>query len=501
MRKILEILRLHFDHHASGRAIARAVCVALATVQECLRRFHAAGLTWPSDLDGAALEALLYPPPPRSPDRPLPDFPAIQKALAGHKAMTRRHLWEAYRTQHPDGLGYSAFCEHYAVFLAQQQTVLRRVHRPGEALLVDYAGPCLYVTDRKSGERTAVRLFVAVLGYSNYTFACVTPGETTQDWLCAQTAALQALGGVPEAVVPDNPRALVSRACRYEPDLNPAYQDFARHYDVAILPARVRKPRDKAKVETAVQIVERALMPALLAQTFFSLADLNAEIRTRVAALNAKPFQKLPGSRDLAFAEERAHLRALPPRPYEYAAWSRHTVTPDYHVEVQKHRYSVPHAHIGAVVQVRISTRMIEIFREGRAIACHPRSGVVGGISTLAAHRPPAHRAVLDEDLERLLRQAEAVGPQTARVIREQGRHKKHPAEALRSAKGILRLARDYSPAALEAASLRAYELGTWSYRALRGLIEHPEVPVPKVMPVAHENVRGPGYYAGAPTC
>jgi len=440
MRKILEILRLHYEHGASGRAIAQAVCVALATVQDCLRRFVQSGLTWPVELDEAALTARLYPPAPRRESPALPDFIAIQQALVGHKATTRQHLWQRYREQHPDGLGYSAFCAHHARFAGQQKAVLRRAHAPGAALLIDYAGPPLHITDRLTGELRAVRVFVAVLSYSNYTFACATLGETTQDWLSAQAAALSALGGVPAAIIPDNVRALVSRPCRYEPELNPAYQDFARHYDVAVLPARVRKPRDKAKVETAVQIVERALMPDLLAQTFFSLDELNGALRDRIAALNARPFQKLPGSRDSAFAEDRSALKPLPAQPYEYAQSQRCEVHPDYHVEADKHRYSVPHRHIGATVDVRLTARMVEVFLEGRALASHVRSARPGGFTTTPEHRPASHGSVTDASLDSLLRQAEAIGPHTLVLIREQGQHKKHPHETLRSAQGIARL-------------------------------------------------------------
>lgn len=502
MRKILEILRLHFEHDASGRAIARAVCVALATVQDCLRRFASSGLSWPVDLEEEALAARLYPSAAKRAAPPLPDFVAIQQSLAGHKAMTRQHLWQRYREDHPDGLGYSAFCAHYARFVGQQKSVLRREHVPGEALLIDYAGPPLYVTDRLTGERRAVRLFVAVLGYSNYTFACATPGETTEDWLSAQAAALSALGGVPASIIPDNARALVSSPCRYEPELNPSYQDFARHYDVAVLPTRVRKPRDKAKAETAVQIVERALMPDLLAQTFFSLDELNRAIRERIAALNARPFQKLPGSRDSAFAEERATLKPLPAQPYEYAAWKRCKVHLDYHIELDKHRYSVPHRHIGATVDVRVSPRMIEIFLNNRVLATHLRSRRPGGFTTTPEHRPANHRSVTDANLDSLQRQAEAIGPHTLALIREQGQHKKHHHETLRSAQGILRLSRDFTAAQLEEACRRALGLKTVSYRAVRRLIEHVETaPAPARNTTPHENLRGPQYYGEAGTC
>jgi transposase len=502
MRKILEILRLHFEARASGRAIALAVCVALSTVQDCLRRFLASGLIWPVDLDEAALEERLYPREPVVPAVPVPDFAAIQTALLGHKAMTRRHLWEIYRVEQPDGLRYSAFCAHYASFAEGQKLILRRTHAPGAAMLIDYAGPSLFVIDRLTGQQQPVRLFVAVLGYSNYTFACATPGETTADWLGAQVAALEAFGGVPETAIPDNPKALISRACRYEPELNPAYQDFAQHYAIAILPARVRKPRDKAKAETAVQIVERALMPILLAQQFFGLGDLNAAIKVLIAELNARAFQKLPGTRCSWFAEERDLLRPLPEHRYAYAQWKQAKVHLDYHVEVDKHAYSVPHVLIGKRVDVRIAARTIEIFLRGKPVAVHVRSTRRGGFTTLPEHRPPQHRSITDLSIEKLYRQAEAIGPNTLALLREQTSHKKHYHETLRSALGIVRLAGDFTPAALEAACGRALLLKTVGYRAVRNLIEHPPTATPPPpLNLVHENLRGPGYFQEVGTC
>jgi transposase len=500
MRKVLEILRLHFDAGASGRVIALAVGIALSTVQECLRRFVAAGLTWPIDLDEAALEALLYPPEAKVAAVPLPDFASIQASLLSHKSMTRRHLWQEYRAMHGDGLGYSAFCAHYARFLEQQKLVLRRTHAPGAAMLIDYAGPSLFIIDRASGEQRAVRLFVAVLGYSNYTFACATFGETTADWLGAQVAALEAFGGVPETVIPDNPKALVTRACRYEPELNPAYQDFAHHYDLAVLPARVRKPRDKAKVETAVQVVERALMPILLAQQFFTLADLNAAIATLVTELNARPFQKLPGSRVSWFDAERPTLKPLPARRYEYAQWKRAKVHIDYHIEIERHAYSVPHVLIGKHVDVRVAARTIEIFLRGKSVAVHARAAYPGGFTTIAEHRPPQHRSVTDLSLDTLWQRAETIGPNTVALLREQRAHKKHHHETMRSALGILRLARDFDAAALETACAQALLLKSVSYKAVRHLIEHPPTaPVPTPKTIVHEHLRGAAYYGARP--
>ena len=501
MRKILEILRLHFDSKQSGRAIALAVSVALATVQDCLRRFVASGMNWPVALTEVELEARLYPRAPPTRTVGLPDWSAVHAVLLSHKAMTRRHVWEQYRSENEEGLGYSAFCAHYGAFVQQQKRVLRQTHAPGVAMMVDYAGPGLVIIDRVTGAEVPVRVFVAVLGYSNKTFACATPGETTADWLSAQVAALEAMGGVPETLIPDNPKALVTRACRYEPELNPAYQDFAQHYGVAVVPARVRKPRDKAKVETAVQIVERLIMPKLLAQRFFSLGELNRAITALIDELNARPFQKLDGTRNSWFAEERAALKPLPATRYEYAQWKQAKVHLDYHVEVDGRCYSVPHMHVGKRVDVRLGANMVEIYLRGQRLAVHARASRKGSFTTTPEHRPEQHRNVVDISIEKLHRQAEAIGPATLGVLRAQATRKQHPHETIRSSIGILRLAKDFDTPRLEQACVRALQLNTLSYRSIRNLIEHPPT-APPAEPSrrSHEHVRGAEYF-GVATC
>lgn len=502
MRKIFEIFRLHFECRLSQRAIALAVCVALSTVQDCLRRFLASGLSWPVSVDEATLEALLYPRMSAAPAQPLPDYAAVHAQLLSHKAMTRQHVWERFRTDHPGGIGYSAFCAQYGAFVEQHKRVLRQTHAAGVAMLVDYAGPPLVIIDRITGAEVPVRLFVAVLGYSNYTFACATPGETTADWLGAQVSALEAFGGVPQTLIPDNPKALITRACRYEPELNPAYQDFAQHYGIAVLPARVRKPRDKAKVETAVQIVERFVMLKLLAQRFFSLGELNRAIALLIAELNARPFQKLEGTRDSWFAEEKALLKPLPAQRYEHAQWKRAKVHVDYHVEVDHCRYSVPHTFVGKHVEVRLSASGVEIFLRGKQLAVHLRATRKGSFTTVPEHRPPGHQNVIDLSIEKLYRQAETIGASTAALIRAQSTRRLHPHESMRSALGIVRLAKDFTSEALELACSRALKLNTINYRSVRNLILHPpSAQAPEPLRTAHEHVRGADYFAGGASC
>ena len=299
--------------------------------------------------------------------------------------------------------------------------------------------------------------------------------------------------------MPDNLKSAVSRAHRYEPDINPAYAEFAEHYSLAILPARVRKPRDKAKVEGAVLIVERWILARLRDRQFFSLPELNGAIRQLLEMLNTRPFKKLPGSRHSRFVElDRPTLRPLPERAYEFAQWKTAKVHPDYHIEVERAYYSVPHLLIGHSVDVRLSTRMLEIFCKRKLIATHPRATVRGVRSTLPAHRPDKHRALVDESITRLIQRAEKIGPAIAKVLQEQFKRKLHPEEALRAAQGILRLKDDFNAARLEQACGQALMLKSTSYRSVRALIVTPAATnsgEPRQLPLVHDNVRGSDYF------
>ena len=498
MRKICEILRLHHEQGLSPRQIAASAGCALSTVQGCLRRVVAAGLNWPlpADLDETALQARLYPAPPVSAPRPAPDFAEVQAELR-RPGVTRLLLWQEYKAQHPEGLQYTAFCGHYRRWLATRDVVLRQVHAPGAKLFVDYAGQTVPVLDRYGGEARPAQLFVAVLGCSNYTYAEATWTQTLPDWLGSHVRALEYLGGVPGAIVPDNLKSGVRQAHRYEPDLNPAYQDFAEHYGVAILPARVKKPRDKAKVEAGVLLVERWILARLRHQRFFSLGELNVAIRALRDELNRRPFQKLDGCRQSRFETlDRPALKPLPPHAYQFAHWKQVQVHPDYHIEVERAYYSVPYSFIRQRVDVRLSAHTVEIFHRGALIAAHQRAVQRGAFVTLPAHRPTGHQALLELSHARLLERAATIGPATAELIRQQAHRKCHPEQTLRSAQGILRLAADFSPARLESACERALTLHSYSYRAVRTLITAAPVTVSvaAALPV-HDNVRGPDYY------
>jgi transposase len=499
VRKIREVLRLKYELGLSDRKIAAAVGSARSTVQECLQRCRQAGISWPlaAGLDELELHERLYRREVPLSRAPRVDFAQLHAELS-RPAVTRVLLWQEYKAQHPDGWQYSAFCDQYRRWLSTQELVLRHNHIPGEKLFVDYAGQTVGITDRHSGEVHQAQIFVAVLGASNYTYAEASWTQSLPDWLAAHVRALEFFGGLPQAIVPDNLKSAVSKAHRYEPELNPAYQDFAEHYQLAILPARVRRPRDKAKVEVGVQVVERWILARLRNRTFFSLAELNSAIAGLLADLNTRPFKHREGSRASLFAElERSALRPLPPKGYQFATWKKAKVHLDYHVEVERAYYSVPYKLIGKTVEVRLSAHTLEIFHRQQLVAAHPRTSSKGKFTTLAAHRPERHNAVIDLTHERLMQRALAIGSATAEVLTQQLHRRQHPEQALRVSLGILRLAKDFTPEALEHAAQRALVLKAYSYRALRTLISTParsEANQPSLF-IEHDNVRGGQYF------
>jgi transposase len=497
VRKIREVLRLKAEGF-SDRQIAAAIGSARSTVQECVRRARDTGITWPlaPTLDEAALHARMYRRAVPLSRTPRPDFAYLHAELR-RRGVTRLLLWEEYKNAHPDGWQYSVFCDQYRRWLSTQELVLRQEHASGDKLFVDYAGQTVPIVDRHTGAIRQAQVFVAVLGFSNYTYAEATLTQGAADWLGAHVRALDYFGGAPRAIVPDNLRSGITKAHRYDPDINRAYQDFAEHYELAILPARVRKPRDKAKVETGVLVVERWILARLRNHTFFSIGELNGFIRELLERLNTRPFKKIAGSRRSRFEElERSALKALPVRPYEFGEWKKAKVHPDYHIEVARAYYSVPYRLIGERVDVRLTARAIEIFHAGELVAAHPRASERAQRLTRRVHRPEKHIAVIDQHLDRVLERAFLIGPATFSVVQQQAAGRKHPEETLRSAQGILRLAHDFSPVRLEAACERALALRALSYRAVRTLIQNPTAPASSpALDLAHENVRGAEYF------
>lgn len=508
MRKIHDILRLKWACSLSDRQIARSCGVARSTVAEGLRRAAAAGLTWPlpPDLDEATLERRLYPSPAvADATRSTPDWVAVHRDLK-RKGVTLFLLWQEYKEQHPAGYQYSRFCDLYRAWAGTLDRVMRQEHRAGDKLFVDYAGQTVPVVDRHSGELRPAQVFVAVLGASNYTFAEATWSQALPDWLGSHGRAFAFLGGVPAAVVPDNLKSAVRQPQRYEPDLNPSYQDLARHYGVVVLPARVRKPRDKAKVEQGVLVVERWILARLRHRTFFSLAELNQAIAALLPALNERPFKKLPGCRREWFERlDRPALRPLPAVPYQYAEWKRARVHIDYHIEVERHYYSVPHPLVRHEVDVRLTATTVECFHRGQRVASHVRSTVPGRHTTVAAHLPEAHRHHAEWTPERLIAWADQTGPATAAAVATILAGRRHPEQGFRACLGVLRLGQQYGADRLEAACRRAVALRACRYQSIASILKTglDQRPVPEPEPLTahpvpdpvHAHVRGPDYY------
>ena len=504
MRKIEEILRLKFEAQLSHRAIAKSCQVSPSTVSEYVNRAKAARLSWPlpEGITSEQLEAQLFPHEKLQTGRviPQPDWRRVHKELK-RKGVTLSLLWVEYRQENRDGYGYSQFCHRYRDWAKQLKPVMRQRHKAGEKLFVDYAGQTVAVVDPETGEMQEAQVFVATLGASNYTYAEAHWAQDLPNWIGAHVRAFRFLGGVPQVLVPDNLKAGVTRANLYEPDLNPTYQEFARHYGVAVIPTRVKKPKDKAKVEVGVQVVERWVLAPLRDRRFFSLADLNRAMHEQLETLNEREMKHLEQSRRALFEElDQPALAPLPVQPYEFAFWKRARVHIDYHVAFEKHLYSVPYTLIGKEVDLRATEKVLEVFFQRKRVASHLRSRAKGRFTTQGEHMPKAHRAYRDWSPERFLRWAAEIGEQTQELIADVLASRRHPEQAYRTCLGVLGLAKRYTPERLEAACLRANAAGIRAYRGVQNILDNgldqialdpePRPPLP-----AHANIRSEGYY------
>ncbi len=506
MSKIRQALQLLADGSLSTRQAAAALGISKSTVSEIAMYARDAGVGWPqaATLSDDELQSRLYPPPrPRSSTRREPDYAALHQELK-RPGVTLQLLWEEYRA----GAGeaayrYSAFCEKYRAWAKSLKRSMRQIHPGGERLFVDYAGQTVPVVDAGTGEIRRAQVFVAVLGASNYTYACATWQQTAADWVGAIIATLTFIGGVPKLLVPDQPRALIANPDAYEPVTARLMQELGEHYGVAVLPARPGRPQDKAKVEVGVQVVERWILARMRHRRFFSLVELNRAIAQLLVELNQRAFKRLPGCRAAAFAAlDAPALRPLPAAPMVLAQFKPARVNIDYHVAFEGHYYSVPHQHVGAAVELRITAGTLEVLLRRQRIAAHALSHIVGGFTTVAEHMPASHRAHRQWTPAKLIGWGERVGAATAGVVRWQMEHRTHPEQGYRACLGLMRLAREYGDERLEAACARAQSIRAPHYRSVKSILasgldrrdssllggETPPMPT-------HDNVRGPGYY------
>jgi len=421
MRKIQEILRLKHESGLSNRAIARACSISKETVKEYLAKASEAGLGWPlgEEMSEEALESLLYPPLVQVEGRRrVPDWAEVHQELK-RKGVTRRLLWLEYMENESDSLGYSQFCELYKRWAGTLDPVMRFTHKAREKLFIDYAGLAVPYVCRTTGEQQEANVFVATLGASSYTYAEAQASQTMDSWIGGHVRAFEFFGGVPEILVPDNTKTGVTSPCRYEPDLNPTYQDMAEHYGAAVIPTRVRHPRDKAKVESGVQVVEYWVIAPLRKRQFFSIEEINRAVWEKLEEVNLKEMRHLGKSRKELFEElDKPALKSLPERVYELAEWKRAKVSIDYHVEYAGHYYSVPYLLIHKTVDLRATENVIEVFYKGQRVASHRREEARGRHSTLVEHMPEAHRRYGEWNPERFIRWAERSGSATAEMVR-----------------------------------------------------------------------------------
>lgn len=503
MRRTKEICRLA-DAGLTGRAIARSLGASSSTVADAIARLKAAGLTWEhvETMSEAQLERRLYREQGKvAPDPREPDWGRVCEELKG-RHVTLQLLWFEYRGEHPNGYSYSWYCERYRAWRKKADPVMRQHHVFGEKLFVDWAGDTVPLIDADTGEVAAAHLFLAVLGASNFMYIEAFRNEETEAFLAGHVNAFTYMGGSSALLVPDNLKTGVTRADRYDPDINTDYADMATHYGTAVFPARVRKPRDKAKVEAAVLHSYRLILAPLRKRTFFSLAELNEAIAGLLEILNDRPFKKLSGSRRSVFEEhEAALLRPLPEHPYRYRKHKSAKVGIDYHVEVAAHRYSVPYHLIGETVEVFLDERTAEIYHKGERVALHVRSHVRGGFSTTPEHMPSSHRAHAEWTPARIESWAASTGPACAAFARRIMESRAHPEIGFRNCMGLLNLGRTYGDVRVEAACERALACGANRYQSAKSILEKGldtvALPAPPSPPPVqgHDNLRGPDYY------
>lgn len=506
MRKIREVLRLRYSADLSIRQISTSTKISVGSIQNILKLSEQQGLSWPlpDDLNDQTLALMLY---PRSDATPCskfqqPEWQEVHQELK-RKGVTKQLLWEEYTQQYPNRCySYSQFCARYADWLKRQKRSMRQTHCAGEKLFIDYAGPTVPIVCASSGEIRKASIFVAVLGASSYTYAEATWSQSLPDWLGSHVRTFEFFGGCPVLLVPDNLKSGVNKACRYEPELNPAYQQLASHYGIAVLPARPYKPKDKAKAEVGVQLVERWILAKLRHHTFFSLTELNQSIRTLLTELNEKPFKQWPGHRRDWFERlDQPVLKPLPRHAYQYVEIKTAKVNIDYHIQYDQHLYSVPHHCVGESVEIHASERLIEVYFQNQRIASHIRQFRLG-TTTEPTHMPEKHAHHQRWTPGRLMNWAQSLGPEVLLWVKTQLNRKAHPEQAYRVCLGLLNLQRSFPAERLNRACAIANRDGLYHLKNIKAILVNNRdqladlSPEPTILlPQDHENIRGPGHF------
>ena len=512
MRTIKELFRLRFQAKLSHRAVSRCLGCGRTTVQDYERRALLAGLDNFDKISSLTEADLLTKLNLKShlnffnaslrKEQSLPDWNYIKSELS-KKHVTLSLLWEEYRVEHPEGYGYSQFCEHYRRWRQKLSVVLRQDHHAGEKVFVDYAGRTVEIIDPRTGESREAQIFVGVLGASSYTYCEATWSQQLPDWIMSHRRMFEFFEGVPQIIIPDNLKSGVTKSHRYEATINATYQELATHYGTCVIPARGSKPRDKAKAEAGVLVVSRWILAALRHKTFHSLEELNTCISNLLPKINNRKMRYVERSRRKLFETiDAPALGVLPIEPYQYAEWKKATVNIDYHIEFEGHFYSVPYQLTKQSVHVRVTATSVEIFHKSKRVASHYRSVRKGRATTDDSHRPASHRAHLEWTPSRIINWGKSKGGFTGDFIEKLLMSKPHPEQGYRAALGVIRLADKYGEDRLNAACEKALKLHSITYKTVQNLLKNGMESVTqenklKQMEIltSNENVRGKEYY------
>lgn len=508
MRKLTQIIRLHFDSKLSTRPIAKSLGLSVGVVNKYINRALSNNLSWPlpKGMDEQALNALLRKDsgqPNQSLSATSIDFIKVHQELC-RKGVTLQLLWDEYQSEQETPLSYSRYCHHYRLYKQSLKRSMRQSHKAGDKVFIDYSGVTVDIIDPETNDIKSAEIFVGVLGASKYTFAEATWSQQLPDFLASQRHMFEFFGGVSALIVPDNLRSAINKSCRYDPDTNPTYAHFIEHYGTAVLPARPYHPQDKALVESGVQVVQRWILARLRHQTFVGLAELNTAIAQLLKILNKKPFQKLPGCRESVFLEmEKPELKALPLEAYHYRQYKSSRAGIDYHITLNGHYYSVPHHYCGEIIDLWFNQHTVECYFKGERIAMHLYS-TRPGQSTITHHMPTGHRIQSRQSKERFMRWADQIGIYTAIVVKKILDEKPHPEQAYRSCQGLLKLGKIYGEKRLEQACAYGVHQGAYSKKSILSILEHKldqlAVAADSSLGVhlstaLHENIRGSQYY------
>lgn len=502
MIKIKELLRLTIDKKISVNKASVSLGIARAAAQKYVKKAKVLNITpgYLANIDDFELEKVLCPQVSKPEKFNIPDWEYINKELRKPN-VNLMLLWCEYKENEAEGISYSQFCNSYRKYKKQLNLSMRQEHIAGEKVFVDYAGSSISIKNTDTNEIKQAYLFVATLGASNYMYAEATWSMDTISWINAHVNLFNFLGGIPKIIVPDNTKAAINKSNYYDPETNVTYHKMAIHYGVAILPARPRKPKDKAKVEKSVQICQTWILAALRNRTFFSLGELNQSITELLKIANNKPFKKIQGSR-LSWFEtiDKPALDPLPQIPFEEALWQKCRVQSDYHLNIDDHYYSVPYELVGKEVEIRDTQKTIECFYKGKRIASHVKSLEKNKKTTIDIHMPKAHRAISGMNRNELFMKAKVIGSQTVELFNKIIESKEHESQAFRTLAGILRLAKNYGEDRLEAACERALLINSYSYTSINSILKtgldkqkNPEVL--QVAAIEHENIRGSNYF------